>query len=82
YGLVLEMAGIGYFLLVRMLIACNGASSTLARAVGRDLKGKLSLAIYAAATLLAFVQPWIAIALYIIVAVIWFVPDRRIESII
>jgi uncharacterized membrane protein len=52
----------------------------LARAVGSDLKEKLSLSIYAAAILLAFVQPWIAIALYIAVALIWFIPDRRIES--
>jgi len=82
YGFVLEMAAIGYLLLERMLIACNGADSALARAVGSDLKEKLSLSIYAAAILLAFVQPWIAIALYIAVALIWFIPDRRIEKII
>jgi uncharacterized membrane protein len=82
YGFVLVMAAIGYLLLERMLIACNGADSTLARAVGSDLKAKLSLSIYAAAILLAFVQPWIAIALYIAVALLWFVPDRRIEKII
>jgi uncharacterized membrane protein len=63
-----------------MLIACNGTDSALARAVGSDLKEKLSLSIYAAAILLAFVQPWIAIALYIAVALLWFVPDRRIEK--
>ncbi|MGH6848405.1 MAG: TMEM175 family protein [Methylocella sp.] len=80
YGFVLVMAAIGYSVLVRMLILCNGSGSTLARAVGSDLKGKLSLSIYAAAMLLAFVQPWIAIVLYIVVALIWFVPDRRIES--
>jgi uncharacterized membrane protein len=80
YGFVLVMAAIGYSVLVRMLILCNGSGSTLARAVGSDLKGKLSLSINAAAMLLAFVQPWIAITLYIVVALIWFVPDRRIES--
>jgi uncharacterized membrane protein len=80
YGFVLVMAAIGYLLLERMLIACNGADSALARAVGSDLKEKLSLSIYAAAILLAFVQPWIAIALYIAIALIWFVPDRRIEK--
>lgn len=80
YGFILVMAAIGYSVLVRMLILYNGSGSTLARAVGRDLKGKLSLSIYGAAMLLAFVQPWIAIALYIVVALIWFVPDRRIES--
>jgi len=82
YGFVLVMAAIGYLLLERMLIACNGADSTLARAVGSDLKAKLSLSTYAVAIGLAFVQPWIAIALYIAVALLWFVPDRRIEKII
>jgi uncharacterized membrane protein len=80
YGFVLVMAAIGYLLLERMLIACNGAASALARAVGSDLKEKLSLSIYAAAILLAFVQPWIAIMLYIAIALIWFIPDRRIEK--
>jgi TMEM175 potassium channel family protein len=82
YGFVLVMAAIGYLLLERMLIAINGADSRLARAVGRDLKAKLSLSIYAVAIGLAFVQPWIALALYIAVALLWFVPDRRIEKII
>jgi uncharacterized membrane protein len=71
---------IRYLLLERMLIACNGADSTLARAIGSELKGKLSMLIYAVAMPLAFIQPWIAIMLYIVVALIWFVPDRRIES--
>jgi uncharacterized membrane protein len=82
YGFVLVMAAIGYLLLERMLIAINGADSRLARAVGSDLKAKLSLSIYAVAIGLAFVQPWLAIALYIAVALLWFVPDRRIEKII
>ena len=82
YGFDLVMAAIGYLLLERMLITANGADSRLARAVGSDLKAKLSLSIYTAAIGLAFVQPWIAIALYIAVAFMWFVPDRRIESII
>jgi len=82
YGFVLVMAAIGYLLLERMLIAINGADSRLARAVGSDLKAKLSLSTYAVAIGLAFVQPWIAIALYIAVALLWFVPDRRIEKII
>ena len=79
YGFVLLMAAIGYLLLERMLIACNGAGSTLAHAIGNELKGKLSISIYAVAMLLAFVQPWIAISFYFAVAIIWFVPDRRIE---
>jgi uncharacterized membrane protein len=82
YGAVLAMASIGYLVLERTIIACNGPSSRLAVAVGGDLKGKLSLLIYLVAILLAFVRPWIAIALYVVVALIWFVPDRRIESII
>jgi uncharacterized membrane protein len=81
YGFVLVMAAIGYLLLERMLIAINGADSRLARAVGSDLKEKLSLSLYAAAILLAFVQPWIAIVLYVAIAIIWFIPDRRIEKI-
>jgi uncharacterized membrane protein len=82
YGFILNMAAIGYYLLERMLIACDGLDSALARAVGVESKGKLSMAIYAVGIGLAFVQPWIAIALYIAVAIMWFVPDRRIESII
>jgi TMEM175 potassium channel family protein len=65
-----------------MIIACNGRSSRLAAAVGTDLKGKLSLLIYVAAIPLAFVRPWIAISLYVANALIWFIPDRRIESIV
>jgi len=80
YGVVLAMAAIGYNLLQRAIVACNGKSSRLAAAVGSDAKGKLSLASYFAAIPLAFVNPWISVALYILVAVIWFVPDPRIEK--
>jgi uncharacterized membrane protein len=82
YGAVLMMSGFGYSLLERALIAANGRSSRLAAAIGSEAKGKLSLAIYLAAMPLAFLRPWIAIALYVVVALLWFVPDRRIESII
>jgi uncharacterized membrane protein len=82
YGFVLVMAALSYTALVRTLIACNGRHSALARAIGKDLKGKLSIAFYLIAMPLAFVQPWVAMALYIAVALIWLVPDRRIESII
>lgn len=82
YGAVLVLAALGWQLLERALIGCDGLDSTLARAVGKDLKSKLSAVIYAVAIGLAFVGPWIAIALYIAVAVMWFVPDRRIESLI
>jgi uncharacterized membrane protein len=80
YGLVLAMAAIGYTLLQGAIISCNGRTSRLAAAVGSDVKGKLSLGIYIVSMPLAFLNPWIAVALYIAVAVIWFVPDRRIEK--
>jgi TMEM175 potassium channel family protein len=82
YGLVLAMAAIGYNLLQRAIVACNGRSSTLAAALGSDLKGKLSISMYVVAIPLAFVSSWIAIVLYVAVALTWFVPDRRIESIV
>jgi len=82
YGVVLAMAAIGYALLQSALVACSGQSPALAAAIGSDLKGKLSIIIYAVAIPLAFLSPWIAIALYIAVALIWFVPDRRIETIV
>jgi uncharacterized membrane protein len=80
YGAVLAMAAVAYLLLERALIKCNGPKSTLAKAVGHDLKGKISLGIYTVAIVLAFYNPWIAIALYIANAAAWFLPDRRIES--
>ena len=80
YGVVLAMSSIAYVLLERAIIACNGPDSRLARAVGSDLKSQMSLVIYLLAIALAFLRPWIAIALYVVIALIWFVPDRRIES--
>lgn len=80
YGIVLLLAAISYFLLVRAIIAEHGRDSVLAIAVGRDFKGKISVVIYAAAIPLAFASHWIAISLYVLVAGIWLVPDRRIES--
>lgn len=79
YGLVLTLAGAAYFFLTRFLIALHGADSTLATAVGRDVKGRISVAIYVAAVALAFVNARLAFALYVLVAVLWFLPDRRIE---
>jgi uncharacterized membrane protein len=81
YGAVLLMAGFAYFLLARALAAHHGKDSKLARAFGKDTKGIGSLVIYALAIPLAFVNPWIAFALYVSVAVIWFIPDRRIERV-
>jgi uncharacterized membrane protein len=80
YGIVLTCAAISYNVLERQIIAVNGRSSRLAVAVGDDLKGKLSIALYLAAVVLAFVRPWIAILLYVVVALVWLVPDPRIES--
>ena len=80
YGVVLSMAAVAYTLLQFAIVARNGRSSALAVALGSDVKGKLSLAIYAASVPLAFLQPWISIALYVFVALVWLVPDRRIET--
>lgn len=80
YGVVLLFAGLAYLLLERRLIACNGADSTLAKAIGKDHAAKLSAVIYAAAIPLAFVNQWIADFLYVLNAAIWIIPDRRIEK--
>ena len=82
YGAVLLMAGLAYFVLARALAAHHGSDSKLAMALGKDSKGIASLVLYAAAVPLSFVNPWIAFAMYVVVAVIWFIPDRRIERVI
>jgi uncharacterized membrane protein len=79
YGTVLLLAGIAYYVLTKALIKLHGSGSALATSIGSDKKGKISIAIYAAAIPLAFVQVWIASACYVIVAIIWLIPDRRIE---
>jgi uncharacterized membrane protein len=79
YGAVVLMAAISYSVLQWTIVECNGRSSRLAAAIGNDVKGKASLAIYAASIPLAFVKSWIAIALYVAVALMWLIPDRRIE---
>ena len=80
YGLVLMLAAIAYFFLTKTLIARHGKDSTLAVSIGRDVKGKLSVVIYAAAILVSPVRSWIACAGYVLVAVMWLIPDRRIEN--
>jgi uncharacterized membrane protein len=80
YGIVLLMAGLAYFILTRVLIAQHGTDSTLARALGSDFKGKLSLFLYALAIPIALELPGLACALYALVAVIWLIPDRRMEN--
>ena len=82
YGVALLLAGISYYILQRAILRLEGPRSTLASAIGRDLKGKLSPVGYALAIPLAFVQEWLAWTLYVVVALIWLVPDRRIERII
>ena len=80
YGTVLLCAGVAYYILQTTIIRAQGPHSTLGAAVGRDLKGKISPLVYAAAIPLAFVHQAIADVLYVTVALIWLVPDRRIES--
>ena len=79
YGVAMLFAGFAFFLLSRVLIALHGTDSVLATALGRDVKGWSSLVIYALAIPLSFLNPWIAFAFYIIVAVMWLIPDPRIE---
>jgi uncharacterized membrane protein len=79
YGFVLLMAAVAYYILERIIVTKEGRGSVVASAVGRDWKGKLSLAIYLIAVPLAFVNSWIAGGLYVLVAVLWFIPDPRIE---
>ncbi len=82
YGINLLLAAIAYFILVRMLLARHGEDSVLATAVNSDFKGKISVVIYVAAIPLAFVSTWLAGGLYVLVAIIWLVPDRRIENLL
>ncbi len=80
YGVVMLLAGVAYYVLARCLVGHHGRDSTLAVALGRDTKGKLSVVLYAIAIPLAFLSEWIAMALYVIVALMWLIPDRRIEK--
>ncbi len=80
YGLIFGMTAIGYLWTQARIIRVNGRDSTLARAIGGDTKGKISLAAYAAGIVTAFVMPWIAAALYVGIALLWLIPDRRIED--
>ena len=80
YGIVLAAAAIAYYVLERVIIRSQGRASRLARAVGRDTKGIVSLVVYLVAIPAAFVSAWISYALFVAVALLWVVPDRRIES--
>ena len=80
YGIMLLFAGIAYSVLTRSLIAHHGKNSVLATSIGHDWKGTVSLLVYVAAIPLAFVKPWLACACYTLVAIMWLVPDPRIEK--
>jgi uncharacterized membrane protein len=80
YGAVMAMAGIAYYILESTIIRSQGASSRLGAAVGGEAKGKISVVLYLAAIPLAFVNAFVSDALYVLVALMWLVPDRRIES--
>ena len=82
YGTVLLLAAIAYYLLQSVIIAGHGCDSKLAAAIGRDFKGKLSPILYALAVATAFFRPWISCVLYVLVALMWLVPDRRIERLL
>lgn len=81
YGVVLLMSAVAYFILQLTIMAADGPDSVLRAAIGRDWKGKLSLALYASAILAACFAPWVAHALYVSVAGLWLIPDRRIERV-
>jgi len=82
YGIVLFMAGVAYYILARVLIAAQGPGSALAAAIGNDTKGRLSIFSYALAIVMAFVSVWISYGLYVAVAIMWLIPDRRIERVL
>ena len=80
FGIDLMMCGVAYYILAKCLVKLHGEDSTLGRAVGNDVKGGLSVIIYAVGIVLACYNGWISLGLYALVAVIWFIPDRRIEK--
>ena len=82
YGTVLLLAAIAYYILQSVIIAGQGCDSKLAAAIGRDFKGKLSPVLYAIAVAAALFRPWISCGLYVFVALLWLVPDRRIERLL
>lgn len=80
YGLLLLLSSLAYWILQRAILTTQGQNSLLGTALGRDIKGKLSPALYVLAIACAFVSPWLADALFVLVALLWLVPDRRIEK--
>jgi uncharacterized membrane protein len=82
YGVTLLMPAIAYYLLQIAIVHRHGPDSVLASALGSDFKGKISIVLYLAGIALAFIAPWLSIALYVLVAVMWFIPDRRIANVV
>ena len=82
YGVVLLFAGVAYYVLSQVLVAHHGKHSELANAIGGDSKGKLSVVMYIAGIAISFFNPWIAYGTYTLVAILWLIPDRRIEKLI
>lgn len=80
YGFVLLMAAVAYFILAKSLVQVHGKDSLIAQALGRDWKGMLSIVLYIAGIGLTFLNPWVGFSIYILVAVMWFIPDQRIEK--
>ena len=81
YGFILLMAGVAYYILAHCLTGIHGKDSVLAKAIGKDKKGIISVVLYIAGIIAsAFINPWIGFSIYVIVAAIWFIPDRRIEK--
>jgi uncharacterized membrane protein len=82
YGIVLLMSGVAYYILAQTLIRLHGKDSAIARAIGDDFKGKLSVVIYALAIAVTCLSSWLSIGLYAAVAAMWFIPDRRVEKVL
>jgi uncharacterized membrane protein len=80
YGTILGLCSLAFNILAWVMVRQDGGDSPLAVALGRDFKGKISLAIYAAAIPLAFVNRWLAVGIYVAIAILWLIPDRRIEK--
>ena len=82
YGMVLMMAGVAYYILAQSLIKLHGKDSKIAKALGKDFKGIISVVIYIIAVPIAFLNSWVSITMYACVAAMWFIPDRRIEKVV
>ena len=82
YGVVQLLAGCAYYILSRLLVARHGAESPLARAMGRDRKGRISMGLYVVAVAVAFAAPYVSCAIFVSVMIMWLVPDRRIEKVL